>query len=131
MSILFRCLSYFVFCCSLLNYVIGDEKNSGLTPHLTKKTVSINEARRIIMQLSKPLADISQAISDSVYEIDQHMKKLKRENQSLEELKTNMFIPVVDVRQELFNEPRTVCTSLKCAEVFTVCKYFFLRNRCR
>lgn len=101
---------------------MGDEKTktSGLVPHLTRNTVSINEARRVIMQLAKPLADISQVICDNVYALEQQMKKLNRENQSLNDLKKNMYIPVIDLKETYFNEPRTVCADLKCTTTYTV-----------
>lgn len=99
---------------------MGDENNPGLKPHLTKNTVSINEARRLIMQLAKPLADISEVIGNNMYAWEQQMKNLKRENQSLNELKKNMFIPVIDIRETHFDQPRTVCADLKCTTTYTV-----------
>lgn len=72
------------------------------------------------MQLSQPLADISQLISDNVYALEQHMKNLNRENQSFEELKKNLFIPEVDIKKTYFDQPRTVCADLKCMKPYKV-----------
>lgn len=105
---------------------MGDENNPGLKPHLTNNTLSINKARRLIMQLAQPLADISQLICDNVYALDQHMKRLNRENHSLADLKRNMFIPVIDIKETQFSEPRTVCADLKCTTTYTVKKNYLV-----
>lgn len=104
----------------MLKYIMGDENNPGLTPHDTRKTVSINEARRAIMQLTQPLAEITQLICDNVYALEQHMKKLSRTNQSLDELKKNMFVPVIDIKATPFDQPRTVCADQKCTSTYAV-----------
>lgn len=99
---------------------MGDENNPGLKPHITENTVSINEARRFIMQIAQPLADITALISDNMYALEQQIKVLNREDQSLNDLKKNMFVPVIDLKETHFDKPRTVCTSLKCSKVYLV-----------
>lgn len=99
---------------------MGDGEKPALTPHLTRKTVSINEARRIIMQLSQPLADVTELIYEKVYALDQHVHRLNRENQSLDELKKSLYIPVIDIKETAFDQPRTVCSAAKCTKTYTV-----------
>lgn len=104
---------------------MGDDNNPGLKPHLTRETVSINEVRRVIIQLAQPLADISQLIYDNMYGLEQQVNKLSRTNQSLDELKKNLYVPVVDLKETRFDQPRTVCTALKCCSTYTVSYFQF------
>lgn len=99
---------------------MGDKNTAGLVPHLTKETISVNEARKIILQLTKPLADISQLIYDNLHAVDRQMQILTMENQSIEELSKNLSIPIVDIKETRFNKPRTVCTALNCSSVYMV-----------
>lgn len=109
---------------------MGDPDTStlGLAPHLTKETISINEARRIVIQLSKPLADISQLIYDNLHVIERKMQMLTMTNESIEELSKNLLIPVIDLRETRFDQPRTVCTSNTCTTTYLVsfCIYLVL-----
>lgn len=86
-----------------MNYIMGDNNNAGLKPHITENTVSINNVRRLIMQLAQLLVDISKLIGNNQYALEQQVKKLEREKQSLNLLKSNMFTPNVNVAYEIAN----------------------------
>lgn len=104
----------------MMSYICGDETHPGLVPHQTRNTMSINESRRIIMQLTQPLADITNLICDKVYALEHHTRKLQTDNQSLEQLKQSLYVPLVDIDVTPFDKPRTVCADKKCTSQYTV-----------
>ncbi|RZC36909.1 Septin domain containing protein, partial [Asbolus verrucosus] len=106
-------------CKRLFAYILGENENFPLQPHQLQTTTSVNEARRLILQLSKPSADISQLIDDNIRTLGKHKYDLNQENQSLNELKSKLYIPVMNIETEKLTEPRTVCTSSSCMDVIT------------
>jgi GTP-binding protein EngB required for normal cell division len=107
-------------CWRLISYIVGDASRDPLKPHQLANTFSINEARRIIVQLSQPLADISQLIHDNIRILEKHKGNLRIENQSLDDLKKKMYIPVINLEVTQLTQPVTVCTSAKCADLVKV-----------
>ncbi|CAG9769511.1 unnamed protein product [Ceutorhynchus assimilis] len=110
----------------LLSYIVA------LKPHDPKKTISINHARKMVLQLSQPLAEIVQLIGDNIYELDQHTKQLLVENQSLEQLKQKLHMPVIDIKAMELSQPVTVCTSPNCSAIYKVAgkNKFHYKQRC-
>lgn len=80
----------------------------------------------MVLQLSQPLAEIVQLIGDNIYELERHTKQLLTENQSLQELKQKLHMPVVDIRVKELPQPVTVCTSPKCSAIYKVSLFFFV-----
>lgn len=109
----------FKISCRVLSYIVN------LNPHDPKKTIGINHARKMVLQLAQPLAEIVQLIGDNIYELDQHTNQLLIENQSLEELKQKLHMPVIDIRVKELPQPVTVCTSPQCSAIYKVSFYFF------
>ncbi|KAJ3659869.1 hypothetical protein Zmor_011532 [Zophobas morio] len=107
-------------CRRLLIYVAGDGRIPPLMPHNVENTMAVNEARFLIEQLATPLAEISELIQDNLLQLDRHKMNLSVENQSLNELKQKLYIPCVDLEVKVLNQPITVCTNTKCAEVLKV-----------
>ncbi|KAF5288459.1 hypothetical protein FQR65_LT02111 [Abscondita terminalis] len=107
-------------CLRMIAYIVGDGNNPGLIPHEVKNTISVNEARRLIVQLTKPLAEIAQLIQDNIRAVDTHKMSLKLTNTTLTELKSKLYIPIVDLKVTTLKQPTTVCTSLKCSTVYQV-----------
>ncbi|KAJ8933106.1 hypothetical protein NQ318_016879 [Aromia moschata] len=97
----------------LIKYIIGDAKNSPLKPHFIKSTSAINEARRLIIQLAQPLAEITQLISDNLFALQRHEQHLNIDNTSLEELRKRLYIPIIDLDVTKLTQPATVCASSK------------------
>ncbi|XP_044271283.1 uncharacterized protein LOC123015565 [Tribolium madens] len=119
-------------CWKLILYIVGDAAHDPLKPHQLYNTISINDARRIITQLSQPLADISQLIYDNIRILERHKRNLEMENQSLDDLKKKLYIPIVDLEVTQLTQPVTVCTTPKCADVVKVgdIKKWHYRQRC-
>ncbi|XP_023309902.1 uncharacterized protein LOC108905327 [Anoplophora glabripennis] len=107
-------------CNNLIEYIIGDSKNPPLQPHIIKNTNAINEARRLIIQLSRPLAEISQLISDNVFALQRHKEDLDMSYNTIDELKKKLYMPVIDLEVMELSQPVTICTSKNCAEIYKV-----------
>uniref|UniRef100_A0A183BVW6 G domain-containing protein n=1 Tax=Globodera pallida TaxID=36090 RepID=A0A183BVW6_GLOPA len=85
---------------------------SELLPHRTWETVSLNKAHRTIVDLTYPLASISQKIQDNLIRIKEHEDAISRGEQELTTaptFDTVQFVPLP--------HPRTVCTADRCTEV--------------
>ncbi len=91
-----------------------------LKPHKVQNTVSINDARRLIIELSKPIADIAQNINVNLQVIQDKQHELELYEEDELELESKLKVPVIDLEQVPFDQPRTVCTSPQCIEVRTV-----------
>ncbi|RZC34101.1 uncharacterized protein BDFB_010065 [Asbolus verrucosus] len=119
-------------CWRLISYIVGDASRDRLKPHQIQNTMSINEARRLVFQLSQPLADISQLIYDNIRILEKHKQNLNMENQSLDQLKKKMYIPIINLEVIQLTQPVTVCTSAKCADVVQVGEVnkWHYRQRC-
>uniref|UniRef100_A0A914ICK8 G domain-containing protein n=1 Tax=Globodera rostochiensis TaxID=31243 RepID=A0A914ICK8_GLORO len=85
---------------------------AALKPHRISETVSLNQAHRTIVDLTYPLAIISQKIQDNLIRIKEHeeaISKGEQEMTSAPTFETVQFVPLP--------YPRTVCTSDRCTEV--------------
>ncbi len=91
-----------------------------LIPHKVQDTVSINEARRLIIELSKPIADIAQNINVNLQVIEDKRKELFLTDEDMHDLGKKLKVPVIDLEQRPFKQPRTVCTAPECIDVRTV-----------
>ncbi|KAK5640081.1 hypothetical protein RI129_010892 [Pyrocoelia pectoralis] len=107
-------------CWRMITYITGDSNKVALVPHDVKNTISVNEARRLIVQLSQPLADIAQLIMDNIHTMERHKANLNQSNHSLTELKAKLFIPMINLRVIEMKQPTTVCTSPKCSTLYKV-----------
>lgn len=111
----------------MLLYITGNDKIKGLEPHQVQKTMCVNEARRMISQLSQPLAEITELISDNIRSLERHNQMLGLENNSLKQLCNQLYIPVINLKVINLTQPVTVCTSKTCATIYKVsyCILFF------
>ncbi|XP_072391545.1 uncharacterized protein [Diabrotica undecimpunctata] len=116
----------------LIKYITGDSKNKPLRPHYVKSTNAINEARRMITQLSQPLAEITQLIHHNMSVLERHNEILQNANASLEEMKNKLYVPVIALESTTLSQPVTVCAARKCCEVYTVGgkNVFHYKQRC-
>ncbi len=65
-----------------------------LKPHKIKKTVSINDVRRTIVDLTKPLAEIARLIEIATSKMKDQIKEIKNSEDSAEEIKQRIDITV-------------------------------------
>jgi hypothetical protein len=94
----------------LLQYAVG------LTTHDIKLTLKLNEARRILMVLAKPIAEISQQIQTNIKLAGDKKKELEsgKFDDDIKGLEKKLCIPQTDLKSNPLNHPRTVCTAAEC-----------------
>eukprot|EP00112_Aurelia_sp_Birch-Aquarium-sp1_P022972 Seg667.4 transcript_id=Seg667.4/GoldUCD/mRNA.D3Y31 product="Verrucotoxin subunit beta" protein_id=Seg667.4/GoldUCD/D3Y31 len=98
----------------LFEYVLG------LHPHAVKETMSLNNARRIILELSKPLAEISSAIQTNIDAANRKANELQASKATASDLQNKLYLDAVDLLPIQLNYPRTVCTDANCVEYITL-----------
>lgn len=101
-------------CKRLLDYILT------LEPHHIQGTVSISQARRLINDLSGPVADIILEMCLNMTRIDEQkefLEKNRNSNESISSLKNKLRTKVLDIYYENLLWPKTVCASIKCVQV--------------
>ncbi|GBG93402.1 hypothetical protein CBR_g68530 [Chara braunii] len=92
-------------CRRLMNYVIGRN------PHKVQDTVSVNEARRLILRLARPLGDISRLIQLNKQMMEEKMNEDLSSTNHISELRQQLFVPAVDLEYRKLDHPHTVCAA--------------------
>uniref|UniRef100_A0A914QZJ8 DUF8206 domain-containing protein n=1 Tax=Panagrolaimus davidi TaxID=227884 RepID=A0A914QZJ8_9BILA len=82
-----------------------------LVPHDTMETLSINEARAVILMLLQPLATITALIQANAANYTDNF------DQVVNQLQQNLAVSDFDIQLEELARPRTVCTGKKCITV--------------
>ncbi|XP_055354534.1 uncharacterized protein LOC129600147 [Paramacrobiotus metropolitanus] len=90
---------------------------AGLEPHSTQTTISLNEARRLILLLVEPMAEIARNIQSNMRAVKSHMEELEVLEQSSGEWKKKLYVPTIILVPEEIPYPMTVCRSEKCCKV--------------
>ncbi|KAI0892882.1 hypothetical protein F4806DRAFT_505347 [Annulohypoxylon nitens] len=88
----------------------------GLKPHHVKNTLSLNNTRKTITSLTKPMAEIIQVINATIALNEETIKGLRDKEVSVEELKLKLNIQQVQLHSETLDMPRTVCSNMSCVE---------------
>ncbi|CAG8633017.1 24111_t:CDS:2 [Dentiscutata erythropus] len=91
-------------------------------PHIVKDTISLNNARQIVMSLSKPLAEICQNIQVNIALSEEKREEIKKFGSTIADLEGKLHIPQIDLEPVQLNFPRTVCTSASCVKTLTIGK---------
>ena len=89
---------------------------SSLPPHKIKNTLSLNDARRLIVALSRPLAEITSTIQNNIAVVEQRRREVLESTKHKDDLSNNLYIPAIDLKTSPLNHPRTVCTSSSCVK---------------
>jgi hypothetical protein len=89
---------------------------SQMRAHPLNNTLSVNNVRKTILEISRPIAEISMAIQRNINEI-----KIKKDeeiglNASKKELEEKLYIPSVKVELMSLDYPTTVCAGAKCVQ---------------
>jgi len=93
---------------------------SSLEPHKVKNTLSLNDTRRLILQLSRPLAEITSTIQNNIRVAEQKRKDVQESTKHKEDLIKDLYIPIIDLKVTPLDHPRTVCTAQRCVKYFSV-----------
>ena len=91
-----------------------------LKPHKLKETISLNEARKVIVTLTKPMADISQNIQANIAVVEDKKREIETSKLSQAELAKKLYIPAIELVPKQLGYPRTVCTSTGCVRYHTI-----------
>ena len=91
-----------------------------LKPHSVQHTVSLNNARRIILELSKPLAQTAANVQSNIDAAERKKKELQASKKTASELKDRLFLDAIDLKTVNLDHPRTVCTDSSCVEYVKV-----------
>ena len=91
-----------------------------LQPHSIKNTISLNNARKIIIELSKPLAEITSAIQMNINSAIAKSEELEASQKTALELQDQLYLDAVDIEHVPLDHPRTVCTDKSCVEYIEV-----------
>ncbi|XP_055348945.1 uncharacterized protein LOC129595840 [Paramacrobiotus metropolitanus] len=86
-------------------------------PHPLQNTLSLNEARRMILSFTEPLAQITRNIQVNLKLADDKADEIKATKYSREKLKRKLYVPVLDLEPVPLGFPRTVCISQKCIKM--------------
>ena len=89
------------------------EHISKLPAHEIMKTVSLNQARCLVIKLSKPLAEILQTLDNTRKEGERAKELIRNTNQEIQDFK-NLGIKSFSLEIEDLENPRTVCTHPAC-----------------
>jgi len=93
---------------------------STLPPHKVKNTLSLNDARRLIVEISRPLAEITSTIQNNISVVEQRRQEVLESTQHKEDLTNKLYIPAIDLETTPLDYPRTVCTARSCVKYISV-----------
>ncbi|XP_038059663.1 uncharacterized protein LOC119730719 [Patiria miniata] len=93
---------------------------SSLKPHKIRNTLSMNEARRIIVAMSKPLAEVAKTIQQNVHEGKEVMTQIDLVDRDMDSLKAKLKFSGLDLKRVELDYPRTVCADPKCVKYVSI-----------
>jgi hypothetical protein len=88
-----------------------------LKPHTVQDTLSLNDARKLIVDLSVPIAKISENIQVNITVLENRKEEIKSFKGSIEELRKKMYVPSYQLESRELDKPRTVCSSPSCTSL--------------
>ncbi|KAL3480985.1 hypothetical protein BJX99DRAFT_272191 [Aspergillus californicus] len=88
----------------------------GLRPHHTQETLSLNETRHLIAQLTAPMQQISVAITDTLAKNKTQMDELRNSELDQDTLQSKLRIHKTTVSAAQLAKPKTVCANEACVE---------------
>ncbi|XP_054165543.1 uncharacterized protein LOC128963095 isoform X2 [Oppia nitens] len=101
-------------CLRMMRYIFD------VKPHNVRDTLSINETKRTIKLLTQPLADITENIADNIKKCQIQTEKILQFRGNIEELKRELYIPVVEIESKPLDHPMTVCSDNNCCELMNI-----------
>ena len=91
-----------------------------LTPHSVKHTVNLNNARRVILELNKPLVETTANIGKNIELAAAKLKELQESNKTAEELQGQLYLDQLKLGRVQLGHGRTVCTDVSCIQYVKV-----------
>ena len=94
--------------------------SSKLTPHKVRDTLSMNEAKRIVTAMAKPLALVAQTIAQNVQAADEAKKKMLSADSDIRSIENDIKFSGYDIEFVDVPHPRTVCSHPDCVKHVSV-----------
>lgn len=85
-------------------------------PHNIKSTLSLNGARELIIELTKPMAEISQLIRENISMFEDRKQELLDTKLTAESLRQKLHLEKIQFNSKALDQPRTVCHMASCCE---------------
>lgn len=85
-------------------------------PHSVNSTISLNGARELISELTKPMAEISQTIRANIALCADREKELTDTRLTGNKLRMRVQLQRIQLHPKVLDKPRTVCTDASCVE---------------
>nr|CAG8433137.1 656_t:CDS:1 [Entrophospora candida]CAG8533703.1 13627_t:CDS:1 [Entrophospora candida] len=89
-------------------------------PHKIEDTLSLNNARKIVLLLCKPLGDIGKLIQDNISIIRDEQNMVENSSRSINDLERNKYTKQIKLIPEELGHPRTVCTDANCIKIYSI-----------
>ena len=87
-----------------------------LEPHKIESTMSLNNARRIIGLMSRPMSEMTTTIVKNIETLEDHKKKIRDLDNKAYDLEKNLRVNITTLEFKELGYPRTVCTNGNCIE---------------
>ncbi|TGZ81925.1 hypothetical protein EX30DRAFT_239815 [Ascodesmis nigricans] len=84
------------------------------TPHLVKETVNLNQTRKVLTSLTRPMAYIKHSINDSIALNEDHIAALLNEKIKMADLQSRLKVKTMQLQAVPLKHPRTVCSDSSC-----------------
>jgi len=87
-----------------------------LTPHQVKNTVSLNETRHLITELTKPMAEIMQVMNDTIKVNQDQIESLREDRLKTRDLEKQLYVTIRTLQAHPIDRPMTVCSHANCVD---------------
>ncbi|KAF8451426.1 hypothetical protein BGX38DRAFT_1091788 [Terfezia claveryi] len=87
-----------------------------LEPHQVTSTVSLNETRHLITELTKPMAEIMQVMNDTIKVNEEQIKSLTEDKLKTQDLEKQLFVTIRTLQAHPIDQPMTVCSDANCVD---------------
>ncbi|KAM5350227.1 hypothetical protein ACJ41O_006732 [Fusarium nematophilum] len=88
----------------------------GTPPHRVNSTISLNGARQLISELTKPMGDISQLIRTNITMLEDKKRELKDTRLTTDSLRKKLHLEKIQFNSKALRKPRTVCAATECCD---------------
>jgi GTP-binding protein EngB required for normal cell division len=85
-------------------------------PHSVVSTISLNGARQLIMELTKPMAEISKLIRDNITAMEDKKQQLLDTRLTGDNLRKRLQLDKIQFQSRQLDKPRTVCKNTTCCD---------------
>jgi len=91
-------------------------------PHAVMNTITLNDSRRIIVELSRPLQEFAEVIKKNIRNIENTQREADALGEEAQSFYENLKFEGITLEQHDLEYPRTVCTDKACVKYVPVGK---------